>query len=62
MTIFTEQFKLGDGDLIAGVKDNIDVAGFVTQAGSKAFRLNPVAQCHADFIKTLLDSIDQCKI
>jgi len=56
MTIFTEQFKLGDGDLIAGVKDNINVAGFVTQAGSKAFSLNPVAQCHADFIKTLLDS------
>jgi len=57
MTVFTEQFTIGNGgDLAAGVKDNIDVAGFVTKAGSKAFSTNSVAQCHANVVSTLLDA------
>jgi amidase len=56
MTVFTEQFELGQNtDLTAAVKDNIDVAGFVTQAGSEVFSQNPIASKHADVVTTILD-------
>tara|TARA_R110002012_G_scaffold105278_2_gene246120 strand:- start:2502 stop:3689 length:1188 start_codon:yes stop_codon:yes gene_type:complete len=57
MTLFTEQFELGQNDeLTGGVKDNIDVAGFVTQAGSEALAHNPKATEHADVVNAMLSS------
>ena len=57
MTVFTEQFRLGKNqDLTAGVKDNIDVAGFITQAGSEALCGNEAASQHADVVSTMLAS------
>ncbi|GAC18685.1 amidase [Paraglaciecola arctica] len=57
MTVFTEQFDIGENaDLVAGVKDNIDVAGFVTQAGSESLCHTPIALSHADVVTTVLGS------
>jgi amidase len=57
MTVFTEQFDIGqNAHLVAGVKDNIDVAGFVTRAGSEALCHQSVAVKHADVVTTMLES------
>lgn len=57
MTVFTEQFEIGqNAHLVAGVKDNIDVAGFVTRAGSEALCHQSAAVKHADVVTTMLTS------
>lgn len=57
MCVFTKKFEVGTNtQLVAGVKDNIDVAGYVTHAGSKAFSQTASATEHADVIKNMLSS------
>ncbi|MBU2880141.1 MULTISPECIES: amidase [Alteromonadaceae] len=57
MCVFTKKFEIGTNtQLVAGIKDNIDVAGFVTEAGSKAFSHNTSATKHADVVATMLAS------
>ncbi|MDO6694752.1 amidase [Aliiglaciecola sp. 3_MG-2023] len=57
MCVFTKKFEIGTNtQLVAGIKDNIDVAGFVTEAGSKALSQNAKATKHADVVETMLSS------
>ena len=57
MCVFTQTFKIGSNmPWVAGIKDNIDVAGFVTNAGSKALSKNNRAAQHAEVVERLLSS------
>lgn len=57
MTVFVEEFSLGSNtNLVVGVKDNINVAGFVTAAGSKALSKNTPAKQHANVIKQIIQA------
>jgi amidase len=57
MTVFTEQFELGlSKQLIVGIKDNIDIAGLSTCAGSKALFEQSKANEHADVVKKIIRS------
>jgi len=51
MSVFTEQFELGqNADLTGAIKDNIDVVGFVTQAGSEGLCQNPILSFKASTV------------
>tara|TARA_R110001606_G_scaffold395578_1_gene568109 strand:- start:6566 stop:7666 length:1101 start_codon:yes stop_codon:yes gene_type:complete len=57
MCVFTQKIEIGKNThLVAGIKDNIDVAGYVTQAGSRALSQNASATKHADVVTTMLKS------
>ena len=53
---FVNRFELGGDGPRVGIKDSIDVAGYPTQAGSRAFaNVAPPAQ-HADVVQALLEA------
>ena len=57
MNVFTEEFELGLGNrFVVGLKDNIDVAGLITRAGSQALVKQKKANVHADVVSNLLKS------
>ncbi|MEP4892541.1 MAG: amidase [Aliiglaciecola sp.] len=57
MCVFTKKIEIGTNtQLVAGIKDNIDVAGYVTEAGSQVFSQNASATEHADVVKSMLSS------
>lgn len=51
---FIERFSIGDGAMSVGVKDVIDIAGYPTRMGSKAFATTPLATKNALIIDRLL--------
>lgn len=55
MTVFVEQFYVGDGsNFTVAVKDNIDVDGYVTTAGSEAYSKNKTANKNATVVNRVL--------
>lgn len=57
MSIFVEKFNIGKADnLTVAVKDNIDVSGFVTTAGSAACIDKDAANKNADVVTSILNS------
>lgn len=61
MSVFVEKFIIGNGtNLTVAVKDNIDVEGFVTQAGSAAYATRNVASKNALVVDNILNA--SCKL
>lgn len=57
MCVFIEQFNIGSNhDLVCAVKDNIDISGYVSRAGSAALINEAPADKHADVVENLLAS------
>ena len=52
--IFVQTMTVGESGPTVGVKDSIDIAGFPTQAGSRALATVPPAVRHADVVESLL--------
>lgn len=61
MSVFVEKFIIGkETNLTVAVKDNIDVEGFITTAGSAAYAGKKVASKNADVVDSVLNS--GCKL
>ena len=52
--IFVEQFRIGGAGPSVAIKDCIDIAGWPTRAGSRAFVDQPPASRHADVVEAIL--------
>ena len=53
---FVERMELGGGGPAVGVKDSIDIQGFVTRLGSACYADAPPAARHADVVRAVLDA------
>ncbi|WP_426357535.1 amidase [Pseudocolwellia sp. HL-MZ19] len=61
MSVFVEKFVVEEStNLTVAVKDNIDVKGFVTQAGSEAYANNNAAEENATIVESILNA--GCKL
>jgi amidase len=61
VNVFVEKFIIGkETNLTVAVKDNIDIEGFVTKAGSEAYAANDAADQNADIVENVLNA--GCKL
>jgi len=61
LSVFVEKFTVGKNiNLTVAVKDNIDVKGFVTKAGSAAYADNKIASENSDVVNNILNA--GCKL
>jgi amidase len=61
VSVFVEKFSIGkEANLTVAVKDNIDVEGFVTKAGSAVYADDDVADENADVVDSILNG--GCKL
>lgn len=56
MSIFVRELELRGSGLRVAVKDTIDIAGYPTQAGSRALAKAPPAVINADVVQRVLDA------
>lgn len=56
MSIFVSEFILGGTGKRVAIKDSIDIAGYPTRSGSRAFAAAPPAERHADVVQAVLDA------
>lgn len=54
MSTFISQFLLGGSGKRVAIKDSIDIAGYPTRSGSRAFADSPPATKHADVVESIL--------
>jgi amidase len=56
MSTFVSEFLLGGSGKRVAIKDSIDIAGYPTRSGSRAFADAPLASRHADVVQSVLDA------